>query len=298
MNLSVYQSIPSHDSVEAVSDYFLSTLLPTNRRWGFYVDWNKVGRLAEEFKVELGILGAVLKAGDAELTSTIRRYPEVVRVFPHLLAVRDSSMVILEDAERSIYTNYDFSRPPQNADEIKKCVIFWKKSGLADALQNVRNLHDYYFGVEVGSDTNARKNRGGTEWEGIIEPLIKSIAARHGYTVEVRQKFERIMDELGYHVERDLERNMDFLVYKGNKFVDIEANFFSGSGTKLEVPGAYVNRQAKGDYSLSFILFTDGPGWLTAKSRLHEYFTKFPCVTNYKMATQGVLETALQRLLG
>lgn len=158
-------------------------------------------------------------------------------------------------------------------------------------------MRDYLYGVEVGSDTNARKNRGGTEWETLIEPLIKQIAKKNGYGIEVRQKFEKVMKNLGYDVPQSLSRNMDFIVYKGNKFVDIEASYFSGAGTKLEVPGAYLNRTFKEGFSLTLFLFTDGSGWKTAKHRMEDYFDTIPCVTNYQMAKEGVLKTALKKYL-
>lgn len=105
------------------------------------------------------------------------------------------------------------------------------------------------------------------------------------------------MSGLGLDVPHDLRRNFDFLVYKGNKFVDIEANFFSGSGTKLEVPGAYVDRKFDQGFSLSVFLFSDGMGWNSAKARMEEFFTKFPCIVNYNMAKDGVLEAALIKFL-
>src|SRR3989344_3263633 len=296
-DLSVYKSIPDVKSIDDVLAYFLKTLLPTNRRWSFYVNWKKVADFVSKFKVEIGILGAVLRSSDEEFAATIKKYPDIVKIFPRLIAVRDDQLSILDDPAKRAYLDYDFTNLPKTDAEVERYVNFWKNSGLADALRDIKNLHDYYFGVEVGSDTNARKNRGGTEWEGLVEPLIQSIAKKNGYQVEVRQKFDKVMKKLGYKVPRELERNIDFLVYKDSKFVDIEANFFAGSGTKLEVPGAYVNRNFSEKFSLSFILFTDGLGWTTAKPRIQEFFEKFPCVVNYQMARNGILENGLKNIL-
>lgn len=296
-DLSSYKIIDGVNSIDDAIEYFLRTLMPTNRRWSFYVNWPKVSNFLNQYKIEIGILGAVLKSDDEEIKATIKKYPEVVKIFPRLIAVRDDKLSILEDPDKHIYLDYDFSKLPKTEEEIEKYFIFWKNSGLASALSSIKSLSDYYFGLEVGSDTNARKNRGGTEWEDLVEPLIRSIAKKNGYKIEIRKKFEKIMKPLGYNVPKELERNIDFLVYKGNKFVDIEANYFSGSGTKLEVPGAYVNRNFNKKFHLSFILFTDGLGWTTAKPRIREFFGKFPCVTNYQMAHDGVLEKSLKRIL-
>lgn len=296
-NIEFYQKLEGVKTPQNVIEYFLSTLLLTNRRWSFYVNWEKVSELVNKYKVELGILEAVLDSSDEEFFKTLKKYPEVIKVFPRLMAVRDDKFSVLEDPYKQKFFDYDFTKQPKNDKELTKFVRFWKQSGLAAALKEVKNLRDYFYGVEVGSDTNARKNRGGTEWETLIEPLIKQVAKKRGYGVEVRQKFEKVMKKLGYDVPQNLSRNMDFIVYKGNKFVDIEANYFSGSGTKLEVPGAYVNRTFKEGFTLSLFLFTDGLGWKTAKHRMEDYFETFPCVTNYQMAKEGVLETALKKYL-
>lgn len=296
-NFEIYKKLKGVSKPQDAIEYFLSTLLLTNRRWSFYVNWAKVTELVNKYKVELGILEAVLDSKDEEFFKTLKKYPEVIKIFPRLLAVRDDKFSVLEDPLKQKFFDYDFSKAPKNDKEIAKFVRFWKQSGLANSLKDIKNLRDYFFGVEVGSDTNARKNRGGTEWETLIEPLIKQIAKKNGYKVEVRQKFEKVMKKLGYNVPQNLSRNMDFIVYKGNKFVDIEANYFSGSGTKLEVPGAYVNRDSKEGFKLSLFLFTDGFGWKTAKHRMEDFFETFPCVTNYQMAKEGVLEAALKKYL-
>ena len=297
--LAVYRSIPGIKTLDDVVEYFFSTLLPTNRRWSFYVDWKKVRNFVEGYKVELGILGAVVDSNEDEFRKTLLKYPEIVKVFPRLLAIREDNFSILIDPEKQEYFDFNFKELPKNKDQANKYIKFWKESGLSSALRDVENLKDYYYGVEVGSDTNARKNRGGTEWESLIEPIITDIAKSEGYDVIVRKKFEKVLKELGFKVPAELERNMDFLVYKknSNNFIDIEANFFSGPGTKLEVPGAYVNRKFSEGFTLSLFLFTDGMGWHTAKGRVKEYFEKFPCVMNYKMAKSGVLKDALARYL-
>jgi type II restriction enzyme len=298
-NIDIYKRIKGINDINDVVKYFLSTLLITNRGWGFYVDWDKVLDFVEKYKIELGILEAVLQSDVKEFFETIKKYPEVIRVFPRLLAIRDDKFSIIENPDTRRYLNFDFTKLPETDIEIYEYIDFWRKSGLATVLKEVKNLRDYYMGVEVGSDTNARKNRGGVEWEKFVEPLIMQIAYKNGYQVKIRQKFEKVLRDLSFkEPPMELRRNMDFIVYKGGKFVDIEANFFSGGGTKLEVPGAYVNRTFSQGFTLSLFLFTDGFGWMSAKSLMQDYFNKFPCIVNYKMAKEGVLEAGLKQVLG
>lgn len=37
----------------------------------------------------------------------------------------------------------------------------------------IKNLHDYVFGVEVGLDTNARKNRGGINFSQTVSEYLR-----------------------------------------------------------------------------------------------------------------------------
>lgn len=49
-----------------------------------------------------------------------------------------------------------------------------KETGLFDLLENhlINNLYDYVLGVEVGLDSNGRKNRGGHLMEDLVESYI------------------------------------------------------------------------------------------------------------------------------
>ena len=72
-----------------------------------------------------------------------------------LIAVRDNREVITPDGNVVLLDSYFV-----NEDRI---IEYINETGLADILKNksVKNLVDYVFGIEVGLDTNARKNRGG-----------------------------------------------------------------------------------------------------------------------------------------
>ena len=54
-------------------------------------------------------------------------------------------------------------------------VRFMKESGLFDLLQNhiINNLYDYVLGIEVGLDSNGRKNHGGHLMENLVESYIR-----------------------------------------------------------------------------------------------------------------------------
>ena len=50
-----------------------------------------------------------------------------------------------------------------------------KETGLKDLIQNhiINNLVDYAFGVEVGLDSNGRKNRGGHLMEDLLTVKVE-----------------------------------------------------------------------------------------------------------------------------
>ena len=56
-------------------------------------------------------------------------------------------------------------------DEYSK---FMRNTGLFDLLENhiINNLVDYIMGVEVGMDTNGRKNRTGEAMEDLVESYL------------------------------------------------------------------------------------------------------------------------------
>lgn len=50
---------------------------------------------------------------------------------------------------------------------IDEYALFMENTGIFDLLSNhlIANLYDYILGVEVGLDTNTRKNRTGKQWK-------------------------------------------------------------------------------------------------------------------------------------
>ena len=58
-------------------------------------------------------------------------------------------------------------------------IKFMRETGLFELLQNhiINNLYDYLLGVEVGLDSNGRKNRGGH----LMEDLVESYIEKAGY---------------------------------------------------------------------------------------------------------------------
>ena len=70
-------------------------------------------------------------------------------------------------------------------------------------------------------------------------------------------------------------KRFDFVIYTKNITYLIEANFYSGGGSKLnEVARAYIEIAKKISYlpKYKFIWITDGRGWHDARNKLQEAY--------------------------
>lgn len=138
--------------------------------YSYYVDFEKVYRNVSEMTVELNILNSLIgsKSIEDDFENLLLRYPEVLKCIPLLLAVRKRE-IFARDEEGETRFNFKLSR--NSLDEYK---MFMRKTGLFDLIENhiINNLVDYVTGVEVGLDSNGRKNRGGHLMEDLVESFI------------------------------------------------------------------------------------------------------------------------------
>ena len=149
--------------------------------WDYFTDFEKVKLNVKKVEKELNILNYLIgkKDIDKEFIQLIEEYPNTRKALPLLIAVRkdklkDTPVITNIDTlipENKQYIFYD----PINENIKKELVLFFKNSGLKNIFQNeyIKNLVDYCFGVEVGFDTNARKNRTGTLMENLVSKFLK-----------------------------------------------------------------------------------------------------------------------------
>jgi type II restriction enzyme len=180
----------------------------------------------------------------------------------------------------------------------KELLIFFKETGLKEFFESkvVKNLVDYCIGVEVGFDTNARKNRTGTLMENIVGNYLQNYCSKYtnfSFIEQATQK--RIKEFFNYDIEIDKNsRRFDFALYNKsiNKLYLIEVNYYSGGGSKLKATAGeyqYLNDFLKAQ-NLTFIWITDGIGWFTALRPLEETFNHNDYVINLEMLKNGILE--------
>ena len=143
--------------------------------YGYYVDFDKIYKSAEKYKVELNILNSLIgsKNIEKEFENIILKYPETLEVIPLLLAVRSNEIFIKDSTNEYLFK---FNKMVYSVGDYIK---FMRETGLFELLQKhiINNLYDYLLGVEVGLDSNGRKNRGGH----LMEDLVESYIIKAGY---------------------------------------------------------------------------------------------------------------------
>ncbi|NIK91833.1 restriction endonuclease [Mangrovimonas sp. CR14] len=255
-------------------DDFLNELSETNATLDYFTDFTKIKRNVNKISLKLNQLNYLIGKLDLK-TAVIEVYnenPKAFEVLDILIAVRgkDSKKTLDSDGEIVAIDSY-FNDP-------NKIFEFISETGLADVFKNknITNLVDYVFGVEVGLDTNARKNRGGTN----MEKAVSRFFDRHNvfYKREVYLTDYPEILSLG----DDLKR-VDFVVKTSKKLYLIEVNYYNSGGSKLnETARSYSDLAPKiNQYKdFEFVWITDGQGWLKAKSKLQEAFNIIPNLYN------------------
>jgi len=157
-------------------------------------------------------------------------------------------------------------------------------------------IPDYVFGIEVGLDSNGRKNRGGTTMETIVESLLHPICLEKEIPFMVQATAPKIKDKWGVDIEVDKSsRRFDFAIKSKKTLYLIETNFYGGGGSKLKsTAGEY---RTLFDYISSqghqFIWVTDGLGWKKALRPLEETFNYIDYTLNLKMCSTGLLSAII-----
>jgi type II restriction enzyme len=270
-------------------------------QWDYFVNWKKVLQNIEPIEKELNLLNYLIgkKSLRKETIELLLKYPETIKAIPMLLAIRDKSLEILIDTRNFIYREFDFSKKSYSKDEIKAFANFILKSGLGDLLQDkkIKNLVDYVTGVEVGLDSNGRKNRGGTLMENLVEEFVRDVTKELDIEYMAQATAKKIKDKWNIEVKVDKSsRIIDFAVNKNAKLYFIEVNFYGGGGSKLKSTATEYIRMNEywNNQGIEFIWITDGAGWKSTLKPLREYFDKADYLLNLEMLRNGILKRILE----
>jgi len=255
-------------------DEFMEQLKPTNVGLDFFTNFEKVHYNVQKIEMYLNSLNYLLGKKDINkaIATLYETNPKCLSVIDILIAVRwpKKKQALNDQGDCILLKSY--------LDSLSGIQQYIQETGLAEVFkkQQVKSLVDYVFGVEVGLDSNARKNRGGTCMENAVADLLRS------YQIKFKEQVNTTSMEKLTWLGKDVKQ-FDFVIELSEKTYLVETNFYSSGGSKLnETARSYINleNKVKEISDFEFVWITDGLGWDTAKNKLSEAYTKIPHVYN------------------
>ncbi len=261
----------------------------------YYVDFKKIYKNVDKIKIELNILNSLIgsKNIEEEFQNILIKYPNTLDCIPLLLAVRSREIFVKDEINEYLF-KFD-----KMVYSINDYIKFMQKSGLFDLLQNhiINNLYDYVLGIEVGLDSNGRKNRGGHLMENLVEDYIKRAGYikdknyyKEIYTKDIKAKWN--IDLISISGKKQASKRWDYVIKTDKQLYVIETNFYASKGSKLnETARSYelIAQKVKQITGVTFIWITDGTGWNYAKNNLEETFNELETLYNINDLENGVL---------
>lgn len=256
-------------------DRFMHQLMETNQTLGFFCDFDKAEQNVSKVKVKLLMLNNLL--GSENMREAVEEIWEInksaFQLLGILIAVRDGSQKkVLDGNGRTV----NLASYYESVDGIME---FLEHTGLMKLFMSnkIHNLVDYVFGIEIGLDTNARKNRSGH----LMEAAVANLFSRNNiaFNIEVySRQWPAIRQVLGTD-----DKRFDFVIATPAKTYLIEVNFYSDGGSKPnEVARAYsdIGPKINSVSGFEFVWITDGIGWHKAKNKIQEAYSIIPKVYN------------------
>lgn len=273
--------------------------------YGYYIDFEKVYCNVDKVRLEFHLLNSLIGSKNIaeDFQTLVLRYPETLKCIPLLLAVRENEIFCQNENGGYLY-QFDLRKIPQNARlPVEQYAYFMEQTGLFDLLQNriIGNLVDYVTGVETGLDSNGRKNRGGHLMENLVEGFIQRAGFVKGKTYFKEMYIHEITVKWGIDLsaisnQGKTEKRFDFVVKTPGMIYGIETNFYSSSGSKLnETARSYKTLALETDTieGFTFVWFTDGKGWMSARNNLEETFDVMEYLYNIKDLEDGIIASVL-----
>ena len=249
---------------------YIETLTLTNRTLDQLVDVYKVQNNMNKIQMDLNALNYILGNSVEETMNKIDHLwesnKECFKTLLLILAIKENKMLVVEDG-----IDVEILEFIKTKEGVKNLL---NKTNMISLLSNgsIKNLVDYCYGIEVGMDTNARKNRGGSKIESYIESELQKIFKDRK---EITINTQSIVLKNG---EIELLDNKRFdLVIKNintNKIILIEISWFNAGGSKINSNAKEYNEyneQIKKIDNLKFIWLADGKGMTSIKKNLEKF---------------------------
>ena len=277
-------------------DKWFETFIESISSYDYYINFKKVYENISDIEIKLNLLNYMVGKPNIEevFVEIIKKYPECLECIPILLAVRNKEIKIFENEE---VIEYNFDRKDENIEKFK---YFMKRSGLFNLISKhcINNLVDYVLGVEVGLDSNGRKNRGGHLMEDLVEGYLIKSGLKKDVSYFKEMKISKIeekwdLDLSAISNKGKTEKRFDFVIKGENKVYGIETNFYFNNGSKLnETARSYktIALESNEIEKFEFVWITDGYGWKGAKNNLIETYEIMEHLYNINDLKNGIIE--------
>ncbi len=169
------------------------------------------------------------------------------------------------------------------------------QAGIVEVLRAERP-QDVAMGVRIGLDTHRRKSSGGKAYSRVVSDLLDDVLERllaAGIELEKRQEYQIDSGD-------GLKKTVDFaLVQNGRPQVVIEANFYTGGGSKpSEIVRSYAELSSRFEArNVAFVWITDGRGWRDMANVVREMPRQVPNIYTTRQARQHLAEDLEVRFL-
>ena len=280
---------------------WLLTFTDSIADYKYYIDFKTIYKKAQKYKIELNMMNSLVgsKNIEKEFIELVKKYPEVLKCVPILLAVRQNEIKVLDSDGNKF--EYNFNEMNYN---IEQYAVFMKETGLFDLIGShiINNIYDYVLGVESGLNSNARKNRGGHLMENLVENFLQKAGFKKNetyfkemYLQEIEEKWKLDMSFISS--QNQVTKRFDYVVKTDKCIYGIETNFYASNGSKLnETARSYkmIAEESKNVVGFKFVWFTDGFGWYSAKNNLRETFDALDDIYNICDMKNGVIKEILK----
>lgn len=305
VDLSFYRLRYNLNTADAAFEKFVSTL-QNYFDANYYVDWDEIYRKVDKYRPELTLLSSLCVARDKQEVARrlLLDYPKVLTVLPLLMARRES-VQLMDDQNEGYVISYSFQQKSRKLSdaEVEYYVRFLCDSRVLELLEHIQSVPDYVTGVEVGMDTNGRKNRGGKCGVKAIRPFVETAIEGLPFLQSKDEATYNFLTSQGCVLPDDFQNERwDWAFWLKNnprRLVVMEVNHYGSGGSKLKaIARDYIGRnKALAAAGVGFIWVTDGQGWFKSRNALREAFETIPDLINVGQAKDGQLEWALRGLL-
>lgn len=265
------------------TENFLSTLSETNIVLDQYASWTKIEKNMDEFEFSCKQLNNILAKNEKEFIKKFDTYFEYIKqsfyILPRLISRNSNQFSYYEDDKILSF----------NINDKDTVLDFIKKSGLMKnvfANKKCLDVYTYCLGVEVGLDSNSRKNKSGKWASNIFEQILKNNGV-NDYKKEV--KLSDFFEFKTIKQSNFKNKRIDYYFeYKECKYL-VELNYFNTSGSKIDSESdrfialnEFINNNNK-DNKYIFMYITDGSGWEKHSKKLEMILSSIEHCYNFKM---------------